>query len=440
MSRPVVLELPAAHPKQYELISTFDTNPAIRYLVGACGTKFGKTVGATILIVKKAWDNVDYDGNPLSGPGLYWWVAPSYDQSKMAYALIKRLLPPGTFEEYKADLKLTLNQLDGSDRSTIQFRSGDNPDTLRGFAVNFVVIDEGARIPEASWVSVNTTLTQTRGRALIISTPNGRGWFYESYQKGEKCFGDGSPKYAEGEVDPWLEWMSIRMPTWSNPHVPVESIREMKKNLPEDVFQQEVGAQFLSDSAGVFRGISKCIRGSLQPPMPGRSYVIGVDLGKKRDYTVITVMDRQSNCVVYWDRFNQLSWEVQYHRVINAAKYYKNALIVMDSTGLGDPVVEAVRAGGVRVEGYTIGGSKAKQQLIEKLRLGVEKETVSFPQSLNILRRELENYEFNISESGVVKYSAPSGQHDDCVVSLALAYWVADSAPWVYTYTNHRGI
>lgn len=40
-AKPVVLKLPAAHPKQYELITALDTRPGCRFVVGACGTKFG---------------------------------------------------------------------------------------------------------------------------------------------------------------------------------------------------------------------------------------------------------------------------------------------------------------------------------------------------------------------------------------------------------------
>jgi len=357
----------------------------------------------------------------------------------MAYAQIMRLLPKGTFEEYKADLKLELKNPDGSLRSTIQFRSGDNESSLRGFAVNFVVIDEAARIKYEAFVSVMTTLTQTRGRAIIISTPKGRGWFYDVYQRGEK-FIDGYPKYEKPEDDPWREWMSIRMPTWTNPHVPIESIREAKKNLPEDVFQQEYAAKFLDDSAGVFRGVRDCIKGVLQPPQPGSNYVMGVDLANLRDFSVLTVMDRHSKHVVAQDRFNQLSWEIQYARIIELARRYNNAYVLMDSTGIGDPILETLKHGGIRVEGYKIGGSTAKQQLIEKLRVNIETGKISFPRNLVTMRDELECYEFEVSDSGVCRYSAPQGKHDDCVISLALAVWAADAPSWVYTYSNLRGI
>jgi len=405
----------------------------------------GKTYGCSIALVREAWNNLDYNRKPLSGPGLYWWVAPSYAQATNAYELIKTLLPKDTFEDYKATLRLTLMKPDGSVRSIIEFKSADDPDKLRGFAVNFAIIDEAARIVEASWVSIQTTLTQTRGRAIIISTPKGRGWFYEAYQKGEKCFNNGDPKYITGVDakhggDPYPEWMSMRMQTWANPHVPLESIWEAKNNLPTDVFQQEYAAEFLQESAGVFRGIGKCFVGAKQPPRAGNHYVLGVDLAKKRDYTVITVMNRRTLEVVEWQRFNQIQWEVQYSRIIECSRRYNGAMVCLDSTGIGDPILETLRGGGLNVEGYTIGGSKAKQQLIDKLRLNIENTRIIIPKDLAVLRRELENYEYDVNDKGTISYSAPRGQNDDCVVSLALANWASDQQIWRFTYSQVRGI
>jgi hypothetical protein len=425
----VVLQLPNAHPKQHELITALDTNPNLRFVVGACGTKFGKTYGTTIAMVKYAW---------TSRNSLNWWVAPTYAQSKMAFAMIKRLLPEGTFDPYQADMKIVIKTPAGEEYSTIEFKSGDNPDSLRGFGVHFFVMDEAARCPYESFVSLLTTTTQTRGKGFVISTPKGRGWFYDVYQKGEKFYDDGTAKFSESDPDPHPEWFSIRMPSWLNPRVDRKTIEEMRRNLPEDVFQQEVGAQFLTDSAGVFRGIKGCIRGELQPPVAGQSYVMGVDLARLKDYSVITVMNREQKHVVHFDRFNQISWQVQYQRIIETAKRYR-ATVVMDSTGIGDPIVEAIQSAGIRVVPYKITGTTAKQQLIEKLRVNIEKGKISFP-LIPVMRRELESYEYEISDAGRISYSAPSGQHDDTVISLALANLGADVAPFVYHYSSVRGI
>jgi hypothetical protein len=356
----------------------------------------------------------------------------------MAYLQIKRLLPEGLYRDYKAALKLVLLEPNGAERSTIEFKSGENPDSLRGFGVNYFILDEAARVPEESWVSVYTTISQTFGRGIIISTPKGRGWFYDVYQKGQKFFDDGTPKYDNPEDDPDPEWYSIRMPTWANPTVKPEAIKQFKKNMPADVFRQEIAAEFIKDSAGVFNGVANIIRGSFQDPIPGHRYVMGVDLGRKRDFTVINVIDTSNRHVVYFDRFNKIRWTEQYPRIIDVARRYR-AIVSIDSTGLGDPVVEAIESAGVRVEPYTIGGSKAKQQLIDKLRIAVERGEVSMP-PIAVQRKEMEDYEYEVTDSGVVKYSAPPGKYDDTVVSFALAYWIADVQPIVYRYRKVRGI
>src|ERR1017187_756654 len=104
VSKPVSLQLPEAHPQQYELITAFDRDPKLRFLVAACGTKWGKTVGCTIATVRNAWEHKN---------SLNWWVAPTYRQSKMAYRLVTQLLPKATFVEYKAALRIELLEPDG---------------------------------------------------------------------------------------------------------------------------------------------------------------------------------------------------------------------------------------------------------------------------------------------------------------------------------------
>jgi hypothetical protein len=438
---PVELHLPAAHPKQAELINAFDARrlpdgrvifnpgtggfdyrtyqslplayPDLKFVVGACGTKFGKTYGCSILVARMAWEVKD---------SLNWWVAPSYRQSEMAYRLVKRLLPKDSYLELKADLRLELIEPDGEFHSAIEFKSAENDDNLRGFGVHFAILDEAARISQASYESVWTTMTQTDGRMVIISTPKGRNWFYDEYQKGEKS------GLLPGDVDENPEWLSIRMPTWTNPYVKPQRILTMKKNMPADVFEQEIAARFMLESAGVFRGIEGCIKKGLvdarglpinETPQAGQRYVVGVDLARKKDYTVITVIDVLRRHVVYWARFNDMSWAVQKRRIIEVSMLYNRARVYMDGTGLGDPIVEDVRNAGVPVECFII-SNRSKQELIEKLRADIEFGRISFPQ-LPMLIKELRNFEYEINSNGNIKYSAPPGQHDDCVISLALA-------------------
>jgi hypothetical protein len=55
--------------------------------------------------------------------------------------------------------------------------------------------------------------------------------------------------------------------------------------------------------------------------------------------------------------------------------------------------------------------------------------TVSYP-DIAVLRSELEAYQYTISAGGQLQYAAPEGDHDDCVISLALAVWAAQHPVW----------
>jgi hypothetical protein len=484
-AQPVTLHLPPAHPKQLELINAFDARkntgaeflctkcrdaqgkplvhtsgdvlygddqiashpdwplafPELRFIVGACGTKFGKTYGCSIKLVKEAWRNWDYVlDQPLDHPGLFWWVAPSYKQAKNAFKLVMRLLPPGMYKAYKNnnEIKIELLKPDGSVHSTIDFRSAENYDTLRGEEVSFFVFDECARgVNQEAYISVMTTVTKTLGRGIFISTPNGRTWFFDLYRQGEP---------GEGRE---AEWLSIRMPTWTNPHVPIKAIEHLRKNMSKEQFEQEVAGRFMTNSAGVFNHIDMCVKGVLgtngQPlfeaPVEGRRYVIGADLARKRDFTVLIVVDRKTKRVVYFERFNQTDWTTQKARIVRLSAMYNHATVCMDATGLGDVVHSDLQKMGVPTEPYII-SSSSKEPLIDKLRVAIEFQRITFPQ-IAVLIKELRDYEFEINaKTGHISYQAPPGAnfHDDCVVALALANWVVQQPLFKYRGLRIRGI
>jgi len=141
---------------------------------------------------------------------------------------------------------------------------------------------------------------------------------------------------------------------------------------------------------------------------------MGVDLGKKVDWTVLTVLDRDTRHVVAFERFQKFDWSFQKEKIARLSKEYGNPLIIMDSTGLGDVVEDDLTRLGLSIRGYTFTG-KSKRQLIEKLILTIEDRRVTFPDIPELVN---ELRDFDIDERG--RYGAPVGLHDDCVISLAL--------------------
>jgi len=291
--------------------------------------------------------------------------------------------------------------------SAIEFKSADNFDSLRGSGIHLLVIDEAALIDREAWEeALRPTLTDTKGKAIFVSTPKGRNYFFELFCRGQ------DPQYPE--------WESFVFPTSSNPYISPEEIEEAKRTLPDAVFRQEYLAEFLEDSAGVFRNIKACIQGDFEEPISSHSYVLGWDVAKHEDFSVMMVVDTSSRHVVAYDRFNQVDYTLQVSRLESLAKKY-DATVLMDSTGVGDPILEQVLKAGIKAEGFQFTNT-SKQQLIEYLSVQLEQQKITFPEIPELIH-ELELFQYEITRAGNVRYSAPQGYHDDCVISLALACW-----------------
>jgi phage FluMu gp28-like protein len=272
-------------------------------------------------------------------------------------------------------------------------------------------------------------LTDTMGKALLISTPRGKNWFYALYKRGED----------EEQSD----YESFSFPTISSPYIPDSEVEEARQTLPEDVFAQEYGGEFLEEAAGVFHGIESCIYGEFEDPhlgqladsVPRHRYVIGWDIAKARDFSVVSVMDcdfvREGGIVAphlaHWERFNSLRYDVQIEKVSAIARQY-DAYVLLDSTGLGDPIYDMMLSKGVPCVPYVF-TTKSKQMLIQNLSIAIQTQSISYP-NVPVLIQELSAFQYTVSPAGQMLYSAPEGDHDDCVISLALGTWAAQHPLW----------
>jgi phage FluMu gp28-like protein len=172
----------------------------------------------------------------------------------------------------------------------------------------------------------------------------------------------------------------------------------------------------------VFRGVRDCVGGRLEDPDANKSYVIGVDLAKYQDYTVIVVMEKTNMQVVYFDRFHKLDWNFQKNKIANVIRRYNNAQCTIDATGIGDPIFDDLNRLGLNIIPYKISGV-SKKPLIENLSLNIQEGNISYPDIPELIN-ELNIYAYTQSQTtGHTSYSAPEGYHDDIVIALALACW-----------------
>jgi hypothetical protein len=135
-------------------------------------------------------------------------------------------------------------------------------------------------------------------------------------------------------------------------------------------------------------------------------------LAKSQDWTVAIGLNIDG-VVCRWDRW-QGPWEDTIRRLAGLI----DAPALVDSTGVGDPILEALQAAGVFAEGFQF-TTRSKQDLMRGLQVAIQKREIRFPEGQ--ILRELESFEYEYREHGV-RYEAPTGLHDDCVMALALAW------------------
>jgi hypothetical protein len=390
----------APHPGQ-QLVH--DSNAPRRVL--AAGTRWGKSRAAAMEALAACMEPRDRS---------YGWVcAPTYELADKVYREIALVAAERLRHRLvllrESDKRLVVRNLAGG-TSEIRAKSADNPVSLLGEGLDWVIVDEAARLKPAIWEGhLSQRLLDKRGWALLISTPKGKGWFYDAFRRGQ---GD----------DP--DYESWNAPSWENPYLDRSVIEAERERLPERVFLQELGGQFLEGAGQVFRNVRDVATGQWQDPVPGELYYGGLDLAKVEDYTVLVFANTRRE-VVFADRFHRLDWALQVERIKAAVDRYGGSVIVtVDSTGKGEPVYEQLRMAGLACRAYPF-TARSKADLINNLAMMIEREEITLPRPdlWPIGIDELESFEYAITDAGNVKTGAPSGCHDDTVVALALAVW-----------------
>ena len=222
----------------------------------------------------------------------------------------------------------------------IAVRSGHHPDNLRGEGLDFAVLDEAAFIDPRLWIEIiRPMLATTLGQALILSTPNGRNWFWQLHQLG---------------LDPaQKDWAAFRFHSADNPlisHAELENIRSLS---PEQVWKTEYQAHFSDDSGQVFRGIADAVAADhFNAPQPGHTYVAGIDWGRNNDYTAIAVIDVTSGVMIALDRFNQVGWELQRNRLKNLIQHWRPSIVWAEANSIGEPNIEALMGEGLPIRPF----------------------------------------------------------------------------------------
>lgn len=417
MGKKVISKIFAPHSPKQKLVMEFllGKGPPFTLWV-ACGTKWGKTSASSGGLCAAV---------PKTRRSLWRSVAPIYRQTKIAWNYIDRIWPGAPYVQKK--LTAMEMYLPGTE-NTLQFWHGQSPEDLEGEAVRGQLNDECAKMKEQVLISSETTRTQTGGRFLNISTPRGKNHFYRGCMRAKE---EMERAEFEGRIP---NEIFITAPTSDNPHIPHHRLVEAKRLLPTRLFDQYWNALFLDEGSVWPKYLIDTetwkepyqkdgpVEYWIHPDAKNISIVAGCDWAKKQDYTVLTCWDysqRPYRCVGFL-RFHRRPYPNQVVSVVKFLNRFKDIQILLhDKTGVGEAIDDMLDAVPGLVYRGVIFSNASKSIMVNDAVVLAERQEILFP-NWPTMKQEFEDFEVEVTELGLAKYAAPSGQHDDTVFSACL--------------------
>ena len=354
----------------------------------------GRQWGKTMMLINQMF----YWGFNIKGIDI-GFISPTLKQSRrVLYEMIKFAGKSNLLLFNRSELSVTFKN-----GSKIQFLSSEQGDAIRGFHFHIVVRDESAYMPNGYYHEIVAPMLLVKGfKDVSISTPKGRS-------------SDHFKRYVQAQDNDL--YFSYTAPSSSNPFMNKEILEDIRLQTPDYIWRQEYLAEFL-DGGTLFKNVSECIMEGAKPS--DRNYG-GLDIGRADDYTVLTILN-QSGQVVFCDRWRHDEWKAIITKVVEKIVHY-NAFTLIEVNNQGDVFYENVRdqlRDKRMIKEFTT-TAKSKPNIIENLIMAFEQKSITIPK-IEWLKMELESFTFVYNEkSRKIRYGAPSGLHDDGVMSLAIA-------------------
>jgi hypothetical protein len=302
------------------------------------GNRWGKSFAQAIKIIHHAVfriRDIHYDAC-----GKYHIVTASItlDQARIIFNTVVRILNStcrieGLIKKYTVTPypRLVLGNGAIIDARSTQRRG----EYLLGNDYDFFIYDEVAFDPEAEYVVnevVKMRLADRRGKLDLVSTPNGRNWFYRKMRELSARGGDAYVQSGDSR---------------ENCHISREYLDAQIEYLSDKRVAQNIMGQFVDGGGEIIPG--RYIDAALEreeivaPECENtghKYYITGWDLARKKTATVgVTVqIERDRARVIMVQRIRQWDWSIILQKIRGQQRDYPGRLII-DATGLGDVVV-----------------------------------------------------------------------------------------------------
>jgi hypothetical protein len=341
--------------------------------------------------------------------GTYHYVFPEYNQGRKVlwdgmdregFPFIAHFPQELIQDKNNTEMKITLKT-----GSIFQIVGSDKMDNIVGTNPIGIVFSEYPLQKPTAWDYYRPILAENDGYAIFDFTPRGMNHGWKILQQAQN--------------DP-ERWYSQILTVDDTKIISKEVLEAERKEMPEALFRQEYYCDFIEGAGAFFRRIRENIYHD-EKDHTGHTFQLGVDLAKYQDWTVITPFCLNCFYALPQERFNQVDWNLQKSRIEAAALRHYNARIIVDSTGVGDPIAEDLMRANLAVEPFKF-TETSRRQLLDNLAVKLEQDKMRIPDDPGLIS-ELQSFMFTLTEQGKLKVGVSEGLTDDRVFSLALSVW-----------------
>lgn len=390
--------------------------------------------------------------------------APTLRQAQIVFNRMKKRIGSKYSQDILDEFGITFDVANGqnvilSNGSLISSQSASEGSNIEGDSYMLIIVDEAQDVGNFKYSkSISPMGAFYNATKILIGTATTfKGFFYESINRNEEDYKNGSGRRNHFQYN--YEVVMKYNPSYA------KYIAGEKKRLGEhsDEFQMSYNLKWILErgmfiDTKTFNSLLDDSAGLILEDMK-HSHIIGIDLGKKNDSTVVTAVEVDwenpvlvetskeldvPDYTVYpvilknWLEIQGDNWNEQYDMIMDFISYYKTDKVVIDGTGVGDAIYDRVRANlDCEVVPFVF-SKQGKSDLYKHFNSEIRGGRISVPgDQLTKDTREFEKFSQQMLDlekgySGqclVVAHPNVAGAHDDYPDSLALAVWGAKGDP-----------
>lgn len=384
-------------------------------------------------------------------------VAPAQRQSEIMFETIKEIIESHPILQESIKGKIIQGRIRLKNRSTIyNFPIGDSAKKVRGHAIHLLIADEAAFIPNVAFTALTPSLGATKGRLIMISTPDVRGgFFYDHMMKGL----DYSDWHANKKkmdhigqaVRLWFPYTvgldamkrNMRGEYTGETQMDEEFIIAERNTMHPTEFAREYLARFVDEGA-MFFPRDLIVNSTEDYPMqlvpkPDTDYFMGVDFAKLRDYYIAVVIEKPHLPehapfkLIHWQQSKNIDYSWTVPETARIARHFGVKVLYCDATGVGVPNVEKLEQlmlGRARVEGVNMTSSQKQLDMYTNVYEMLGSGKLILPVQNKELLDQMLAVTRSKTDLGRIKIEAIAGMHDDYPDAIALACMGTTEPRW----------